>query len=144
MSTEQSARLKTAHRLLAAYSSLDVGAILSNLSSDFTHQVLPASLGMPTRDKASFAAHAGGITSVFSKFDMNPQMVLEDGKENAVVVYCKMVGEMRPQKGGGEWANECMMVMRMSEDGERVVQVREFVDSYKAMQMRSQVKPEDF
>lgn len=138
----QSTRLQTAYRVLDAYSSLSLPAILAPLSEGFTQQVLPASLGMPCRTKPEFAKHAAGITSIFKEFAMVPQTVFEDPAENAVVVYCKMVGELT--RDLGSWENECVIWMRFSQDGRSVVEHREFVDSAKAMQMKEKLAPKNF
>lgn len=129
MTIQQSTRLETAHAQLEAFSSLSVDAILDHFAPDFTHQVLPASTGMPARDRAAFAEHASGITSIFSKFSMPPQQVFEDPERNAVIVYAKMIGEL--QFGLGAWENECIMIMEMNEDGSKIVKMQEFVDSAK-------------
>lgn len=126
----RSARLETVYGLLDAYSTLSPDAMLEHLSEDFTHQILPESMGMPTRERAAFEEHAKGITAIFKKFAMVPKNVLEDPDKNAVTVYANMEGEL--QGGLGPWHNECIMLMRMSEDGSKVVEMKEFVDSARA------------
>lgn len=138
-----STRLATAHALLDAYSSLSPEQILAQLDDNGKYQVLPESLGMPQRTKTEFAAHAAGITSVFKSFKMIPQAIYEDAANNTVVVHAKMDGEL--SKGpGGRWENECVMLLRMNEDGTKIVEIKEFVDSDKAMKMRNKVKPSHF
>lgn len=142
MSTEQSQRLQTVHNLLDGYGSLSVSTLTSPLADDFKHQVLPESLGMPARDKASFEQHAAGIFSVFESFAMIPKAVFEDSERNAVVVSARMQGTL---KGGkGEWRNECVMMVTLSEDGTKVLEVQEFVDSAKALEMRAKMAPRSF
>lgn len=142
MSTEQSQRLQTVHSLLDGYGSLSVPTLTATLADDFKHQVLPESLGMPARDKASFEQHAAGIFSVFEEFAMVPTAVFEDSERNAVVVSARMQGTL---KGGkGEWRNECVMMITLSDDGTRIVEVHEFVDSAKALEMRAKMAPKDF
>lgn len=140
---ETSTRLATAHALLEAYSSLSPDQILAQLDDNGKYQVLPDSLGMPQRTKSEFAAHAAGITSVFKSFEMIPQVIYEDAASNAVVVHAKMDGQLA--KGpGGRWENECVMLLRMNEDGSKIIEIKEFVDSDKAMKMRNKVKPKHF
>lgn len=142
MSTAQSQRLQTAHRLLDGYGSLSVATLAALLADNFKHQVLPESLGMPARDKASFEQHAAGIFSVFESFAMVPKAVFEDSERNTVVVSAGMQGVL---KGGkGEWRNECVMMIRLSDDGTQVAEVHEFVDSAKALEMRAKMAPKDF
>ncbi|KAF2218954.1 hypothetical protein BDZ85DRAFT_165595, partial [Elsinoe ampelina] len=133
-------RMTTAKRLLDAYSTLSVDAILSPLSNThFKHQILPASLGMPARSKDDFSKHAAGITSVFETFRMEPQQIFEDEVRNAVVIHAKMIGTLA--KGMGEWENECVMMIRLDASGEEVVEVQEFVDSHKAKMMKEKMAP---
>ena len=143
MATDRSTRLNTAYSLLDAYGSLSPDAILSHLDDSATHQALPESLGMQPRSKEEFRGHAQGITSIFSSFAMIPQDVYEDEANNVVVIHCKMDGQLN-KAGMGQWKNECIMLLRFTEDGTKITQIREFVDSAKAMEMRSKVRPKNF
>ncbi|TKX24401.1 hypothetical protein C1H76_3348 [Elsinoe australis] len=142
-SSSQSRRMETAYQVLEAYSTLSVDNILRPLdNATFKQQILPASLGMPARSKDEFSKHASGITSVFTKFRMEPQQIYEDEVQNAVIIYAKMIGEL--VKGMGSWENECIMIMKFSEDGKRVVSLQEFVDSAKAKMMKEKMAPKQF
>ncbi len=134
--TPRSPRLTTAHAVIESYSTLSAASLLSHCAPSFTYRVLPASLGMPPRDKDAFLQQAGRIFSIFSSFAMVPQQIFEDDHSNAVIVYAKMVGEL---KGLGPWENECVIVLRMSEDGTEVVEQTEFVDSAKANELREKM-----
>lgn len=130
----KSPRMITTEALLDGFSSLDVQRLTAPLSSDFTHQVLPESLGMPVRNAKQFAKHAAEVFSAFREFRMNPKVIFEDQGQNAVVVHARMEGVL---KGSDEdWLNECVMIIAFSEDETRVVKVTEFVDSAKAIEMR--------
>lgn len=139
----RSSRLQTAYSLLDAYGSLNPDAILDHLDESCTHQALPESLAMPPRSKDEFRAHAQGITSIFSSFAMIPQKVYEDDANNAVVIHAKMDGQLN-KPGMGQWKNECIMMLRFTPDGHKITQIREFVDSAKALEMRNKVKPKNF
>ncbi|KAL1306779.1 hypothetical protein AAFC00_005440 [Neodothiora populina] len=136
-------RLATAYALLEAYSALSPDQILSQLDDDGKHQILPESLGMPARSKQEYGAHAAGITSVFKSFKMIPQAIYEDVASNAVIIHAKMDGELA-KGSGGRWENECIMLLSMNDDGTKIVEIKEFVDSDKAMKMRNKVKPKHF
>ncbi|PQE15275.1 cytochrome p450 protein [Rutstroemia sp. NJR-2017a BVV2] len=135
--TDTSERLRTANALLESYSALSAEAILQHLAPDFTHTVLPESLQMPVRSKDEFAVHAQRITSIFSEFQMIPQAIFEDEGRNSVVVYAKMVGELNLNLG--HWENECIIMLKMSEDGTKVVEHKEFVDSAKAKLLQEKI-----
>lgn len=130
----KSPRIKTTEALLHGYSSLDVGQLTAPLSSDFTHQVLPESLGMPVRNAKQFAGHAAQIFSIFSEFRMSPKAIFEDQVQNTVVVHARMEGILKDSNE--VWLNECVMIICLSEDGTEVVKVTEFVDSAKAIEMQ--------
>lgn len=135
-------RLLTITALLRGYSSLSVPTLLARLTPDFTHRVLPSSLHMPPHDLEAFAAHARSMFSLFREFEMVPVEVFEDAEESAVVILAKMEGVL--QCGGERWENECVLVVRLTPDGERVREVVEFVDSGKAGEMRGRFRPEGF
>lgn len=130
-----SPRLKTAQALLDGYSSLNVDRLTAPLASDYTHQVLPESLGVPIRDAKQFAEHAAEIFSMFSEFRMNPKAIFEDQGRNVVVVHALMEGKLKDSNE--EWLNECVMIICLSGDGSQVVKVTEFVDSAKAVELRN-------
>jgi hypothetical protein len=134
MAIKQTTRLDTAYALLDAYSALSPERLLEHMAPDFQHKVLPESLEMPTRDRPAFAQHAAGITKVFTKFAMKPIAVFEDPDRNAVIIHARMEAEL--QGGMGPWENECIMQLWMNEDGTKVVESKEFVDSAKAMKMK--------
>jgi len=145
-SPSRSTRLQTAYQVLDAYGSLSVDAMLEPLAEDFTHQVLPESLDLPRRSKEQFGRHAGGIFKSFKSFKMVPQGMFEDDADNAVVARCRMVGELKdgitPEGKPSGWVNECVILLKMSADGKKVVEAREFVDSQKSVQMRRDSLPQ--
>ena len=111
--------------------------MLETLAPDYTHQVLPESLNMPKRSRAEFAAHAAGITSIFTEFAMEPQSVYEDAKANTVLAHCRMVGQLA--RGLGPWVNSCVIFMKFNEDGTLITEWVEFVDSARAGLLRQKL-----
>ncbi|KAI0880748.1 uncharacterized protein GGS22DRAFT_192883 [Annulohypoxylon maeteangense] len=143
MDEARARRLATVHALLDGYGSLSVPTLLRPMAPDFTHQVLPTSLGMRARNREAFAQHAAGIFSVFEEFRMVPKsIVLDDGPANTAVVHARMQGILK--SGAGEWINECVMIIRLSHDGDQVRDIMEFVDSAKALEMARKHAPDDF
>ncbi|KAK3315903.1 hypothetical protein B0H66DRAFT_479101 [Apodospora peruviana] len=136
-------RMHTINSLLEGYSSLSIPKLLKPLAPVFTQSVLPRSLGMNTpRNRESFAQHAEGIFSVFEQFRLVPESIYEDEARGAVVVHARMEGTMK--SNGGEWRNECIMLVKLSADGNQVVEIKEFVDSAKAVEMKKRHAPKDF
>jgi hypothetical protein len=128
--TQDSQRVQTAKAFLLSYKALQSSALLTHVSPNFTHCILPTSLGMPSRSRDEFAKHAGAVTSIFTSFAMVPVSIFEDEKKNTVVVHANMVAEL--VGGMGSYENECVIFLRMDEEGASVVKSTEFVDSWKA------------
>ncbi|KAI1359713.1 hypothetical protein F5Y08DRAFT_344377 [Xylaria arbuscula] len=135
-------RMQTINSLLDGYSSLSVVKLLEPLAAGFHHQVLPESLGMPIRDKDAFAKHATGIFGIFEEFSIIPRTIIDDAAAGIVAIDAQMFGTL---KGGkGKWENECMITVRLTEDGFSILEIREFVDSAKAMEMARLHAPTEF
>lgn len=132
-----SKRLAAAHAFLKSYKDLSPDSLLRHMSPEFSHQVLPTSMGMPTRDRAAFAGHAKMFTSIFTEFEMQPRAVYEDAARNVVVAYCFMVGELA--RGLGRHETECVLVMHMDAAGAKVALLQEFVDSAKGSELKEKL-----
>ncbi|KAK3493014.1 uncharacterized protein B0T23DRAFT_442905 [Neurospora hispaniola] len=91
-------RLKTLRRLLKGYSSLSAPTLLQPLSPNFTHEVLPQSLGMPVRGKEDFAHHAAMVFSAFQSLEMKPTELWEDPDRGGVILRCAMEGILKTQE----------------------------------------------
>ncbi|PVH92857.1 hypothetical protein DM02DRAFT_604743 [Periconia macrospinosa] len=146
--------LKTFRKYLKAYSSLRPASLSANATNDFTHAVLPLSLKIPERDLEDFQQHAHIIFSLFASFQMIPVKTPDDdgvhfSKEtNTVIAHCKMGGKVNSENEKGkllidagydEWWTENVLVVRLSEDGTRVEEVKEFVDSAKAAELQQRL-----
>jgi len=153
--------LRTVESLLSSYSGLSATELLKPMAAHFRHQVLPASLGMPPSDKAAMHEHAKSMFAIFNEFHMVPQSISithggdvvtssksqrTDSTSNdqniLAVAHCRMEGQLKA--GAGEWVNECVMIIQLSGDGEEIVDIKEFVDSAKAMEMWRKHNPKGF
>ncbi|KAI0471547.1 hypothetical protein GGR56DRAFT_654575 [Xylariaceae sp. FL0804] len=136
-------RLQTVDDLLSGYGSLSVPQLMKCLTPDFRHQVLPASLDMIPHDKEAFAKQAAGIFAIFDEFAMVPCTVSGGADASGpIMVHAQMRGRL---KGGrGPWTNECVIMIRLTDDATQVREVVEFVDSAKAMEMARSHAPKDF
>lgn len=109
---------------------------------------------MPTRSLEPFKGHAAIIFGLFEDFEMIPQPVTGPNsvhfckETNTVIAHCKMGGKVNGAKEPGsklveqgvtEWWTECVLMVRMSEDGKRIVEVREFVHSAKAKELKKRI-----
>jgi hypothetical protein len=147
-SQSTSQHVQTFEKLIKSYSTLRPQALTTHASRDFTHTGLPTSLNMPTRTLRPFQTHAATVFSMFSDFQVIP---LPNGvgdavhfckATNTVVAHCKMGGKVNVESevgaklGLSEWWTESVLLVRLSGDGKRVEEVREFVHSAKTEEMR--------
>jgi hypothetical protein len=143
--------IKTFNNFIQSYSALRPQALTEHASRSFTHSGLPVSLGMPIRTLQPFQTYAAMIFSLFSDFQMMPQSNTSGDAvhfckdTNTVIAHCTMGGnintesEMGVKLGLTEWWTECVLIIKMSEDGKRIEEVREFVDSKKAEELQSRL-----
>ncbi|KAF2787571.1 hypothetical protein K505DRAFT_329586 [Melanomma pulvis-pyrius CBS 109.77] len=147
--------VQTFRKYLAAYSTLRPQALTANASRDFTHVVFPSALQIPTRTLSQFEIHSAMIFSLFSDFKMVPQALgsasaVHFCKEtNTVIAHCKMGGKVNGgsekgrvlvESGVTEWWTECVLFVRLDEAGQRVVEVREFVNSERAAELKRRLE----
>lgn len=125
--------LRIVQALMESYSTLTTKRMTQHLAIDFSYRVLPYSLCMPRLGRAEFSLHAEDIFGLFDEFRMVPIDTWEDKTRDTVIVHAFMEGILK--KGGEEWRNECMLIVRLSEDGTEVLEMQEFVDSAKAMEL---------
>ncbi|KAF2259880.1 hypothetical protein CC78DRAFT_445629, partial [Lojkania enalia] len=141
--------LQTFRRYTSAYSTLRPQALAANASQDFSHTVLPSSLLIPSRDLEPFKLHASVIFSIFDSFEMIPELgpngVHFSPETDTVIAHCKMGGKINGKSESGaklvkqglsEWWTECVLFVKMDRTGREVVEVREFVHSAKAEELK--------
>jgi hypothetical protein len=152
---EETPHVRTFRKYIKAYSTKRPQALAANASVDFTHVVLPSALQIPTRTLDPFKMHAGMIFSLFENFDMLPQSQGPQGnvhfckETNTVIAHCRMGGKVNAQSEKGkllieqgvkEWWTECVLFVRMDEGGRKVMEVREFVNSAKAEELKKRLE----
>ncbi|KAI1266544.1 hypothetical protein F5Y18DRAFT_360619 [Xylariaceae sp. FL1019] len=133
MDTSREQRMRTIRDLLDGYGSLSVTSLLKPLAPELQYQTLPESLGFPVRNIDSFRHHAEGIYGIFDEFKMIPRLITDDTVSGIVTIHAQMLGILRASKR--QWRNECIMLIRLTEDGLKVCEIKEFVDSAKAIEM---------
>ncbi|KAF2111157.1 hypothetical protein BDV96DRAFT_582684 [Lophiotrema nucula] len=149
---ETTPHVRTARKYLQSYATLRPQALTANASKDFTHTVLPSSLQLPSRSLEPFQMHASMIFSLFKNFSMSPQpspsSIHFSPATNTVIAHCKMGGKVNGESEQGaklvkqgldEWWTECVLFIEISEDGKKVVGVREFVHSAKAEELKNRL-----
>ncbi|KAJ4360027.1 uncharacterized protein N0V89_000586 [Didymosphaeria variabile] len=142
---EETAHLQTFRKLLKAYTTLRPAALGANASKDFSHTVLPLSLNLPPRSLDNFQQHAVMIFSLFEDFKMAPHGEVHFSREtNTVIAHCRMGGRVAASEKGKvlidngitEWWTECVLFVKMTPDGTKITELKEFVNSAKAQELQ--------
>lgn len=126
MSLSRSDLIRTANSFLSAYNKWTVSDILSPRSPSCIHRVLPGN--RPARNNAEFGTFFEGIIPKFRNFrfkfvDTTPLVV--DVETRRVVMHLTSTADTDI----GPYNNEYIFVLTISEDGEKVDEIVEFLDT---------------
>ena len=118
--------LKTAYSVLDGYNKWDIDAILAPRAPDCTQQVLPLRLGRPINSNAAYREYFNtAVKPHFQNFTIEVLDTVEDPKAHKVAIRARSSAETVL----GEYTNEYVLVMHMTDDDQKVLQIKEFVDS---------------
>ncbi|KAJ1556279.1 hypothetical protein HK405_003455 [Cladochytrium tenue] len=117
----------TAVAFLDSYSAWDIEAILAIRAPDCKHKVLPASLKRPEQGQSNdeHRAYFANIQPLFKGFTGHVKDIAVDVDARAAVVWAYSTSESVI----GPYSNEYMLWLKMTEDGTKLIEIREFVDS---------------
>lgn len=130
--------LNTAHGFLSAYNQWTVQAIMSIRSPICIHYTLPASLRVPPRPNDEYAAFMEPMLAVFRSVHFS--MVADDDavvdvERRQVVLHCRN----RADTDAGEYANEYMFSLTISEDGTKIDRIVEFIDAAYTAEFKARI-----
>jgi ketosteroid isomerase-like protein len=128
MTLSRSVLLNTANSFLSAYNKWTVPSVLSIRSNSCVHRTLPASGGHPHRNNAEFGAFLEDVIPVFRNFHLS----VVDDKHTIIDVETRQVMlhlRGRAETDAGPYENEYIFMLTISEDGEKVDEIVEFLDS---------------
>lgn len=117
--------LTTAQTAIQGFNTWTLSSILSYRAPHCTHHIHPSSLNRPALTNAEYAAYMQPLLSLFRSFivTVHDTIVDEAARKVAVHASSSAVTDVGP------YANEYVLVMRMTEDGRAVERFDEFVDS---------------
>jgi hypothetical protein len=116
---------QTADKLIVAFNRMDIPAIMSFRTPTCTRYLLPQSMKLGPQDNATYEKSLYSLKTVFQNFNLDVHEVVEDVKARKVVMWLSA----RADTAAGEYVNEYMWVLEFDESGEKVVKVKEFVDT---------------
>ncbi|KAL6799538.1 hypothetical protein GGI42DRAFT_355135 [Trichoderma sp. SZMC 28013] len=126
MAPSRSQLIDTANAFIAAYNQWTVSGVLSIRSASCMHRVLPGN--RPARTRAEFGEFLERTIPAIRNFrlhavDTSPWIV--DVEMRRVTMHLKSTGE----SDLGAYNNEYIFMITVSEDGEKVDGILEFLDS---------------
>src|SRR5262245_13544568 len=134
-SKELRATLKqTATDFIDCCAKFTVDAVLSLRTDTCKHTHLPSSLGIPAYKKAEYGAFFRQFIGVMSDCScriVDDKKMVVDVESRKVVMHSKTKGITSV----GEYENEYMWILTMTEDGKMIEDIVEFCDSAKAVEL---------
>lgn len=130
--------LQTAFAFLESYNSWDVPSILSVRSLDCLHHTLPATLLVPPRTNSEYASFLEPMLPVFRavRFEaIHDKQTLVDVEARKVVMHCRSTAVTDV----GQYENEYVFILTMSEDGTLLDEIVEFIDSACTQNFRARI-----
>ncbi|KAF8581946.1 hypothetical protein K439DRAFT_1662048 [Ramaria rubella] len=122
-----STQLQRALDFLAFIDTRDYQGIANATSENFTHVILPESLGglgNPSRNKQEFIDMIKGLDGIVGRIGFQqPKEVVESG--NFLVLHLSTSGELLLT--GKPYTNEFMFIIQFEND--KILSIKEFVDS---------------
>jgi ketosteroid isomerase-like protein len=138
MSTQASSnRRATVSQFLKAFDLMTLDALMSYRAPDCVWHLRPASLNRTPLDNAAYIKHIEPIIGILKKISLNVKEMLEDERENKIMIWCDGAVEFWEDVGiyEGEW----MFVLSFDGTGKLVERVVEFVDTLKSAEFLAQV-----
>jgi hypothetical protein len=131
-----SARYKTAMDFIGDFETLDVPTMLSRRTKDCIHTFLPSSIAPPPKDNTAFGEHIRRLREIMPKFPVAAKEVMEDEEKNTAIIHAiSQVYSYDSVKDEGippddwKYQGEYIFTLTMTEAGDKVKKVVEFVDS---------------
>ncbi|KAK4692358.1 hypothetical protein P7C71_g4828, partial [Lecanoromycetidae sp. Uapishka_2] len=121
----RSTLLATAQSAIESYNKWDKSVILAVRAPDCIHQILPASTLQPPMNNEAYSGFLDIILPIFRDMHLTVHDATVDEVEKRVVMHASSKG----RTDVGEYGNEYMFSMWMTDDGKMVKRLEEFADS---------------
>ncbi|KAK0707842.1 hypothetical protein B0H67DRAFT_647979 [Lasiosphaeris hirsuta] len=117
---------QTVLNVIDAYNSWDIEKIMAVRAPECIQEMLPNTLGIPAMDNAAYEAwQKNTVLPIFRNLRLEVLDVIEDTENNKVAIWAKSSAESPI----GPYANQYMLVLHMTKEGDKLVRLREFADS---------------
>ncbi|EXJ82033.1 hypothetical protein A1O1_08101 [Capronia coronata CBS 617.96] len=120
--------LSTSDKFIRAYNEWTIASILSVRSSGCIHRTLPASRARKPKNNVEFARFLKPLLSVYRELtlsNIDEAETVIDVKKRKVVLHLKSHADT----DAGPYENEYFFILTMSQDGDLIDEVVEYLDS---------------
>lgn len=117
--------LTTALAVIAGYNQWDKDAILAPRAPNCTQRTFPERLGVAPLNNTAYGAFISQIMPYFANFTVNITDTFVDEANNRVAMQARGSADSVI----GPYRNEYVVMMKMTEEQDKVWEVREFIDS---------------
>ena len=121
----RSVLLETTNAAIEGYNTWKPEAIIAYRAPDCIHLVLPTSLGRQPLNNEQYLASFTPLMPAFKNFHVTVKNTIVDEEARKVAMHASSTATTDL----GDYSNEYMLVLHMTEDGKKVVRFEEFVDS---------------
>ena len=117
---------KTAVRFLDAHNDRDVPAIIASCSQNCTHRTGPRSISTPDRNNHEYSAFSKVVYETLHTYHAEVTDSIIDETKCAVALYV----HAKATADAGDYDNEYIIILTMTDDGLLVRDQYDFIDSY--------------
>ncbi|KAL5117053.1 hypothetical protein ACEQ8H_005012 [Pleosporales sp. CAS-2024a] len=111
--------------MIEGYNAWNMDAILAPRAPNCTHRVYPNRLGRPTMNNTEYEAYFSAFLPYFANFRVTVLDAYVDEEANQVALQAASTAT----SAIGPYANEYVLLIKMTESKTHVYEIREFVDS---------------
>ncbi|KAE9375944.1 hypothetical protein N431DRAFT_437378 [Stipitochalara longipes BDJ] len=122
--------LQTAHGYLNAHNNRDMESILAFCAPNCVHRAGPPTVKSPDRNNDEYATFNVEVFKVLHTYLATITDAAVDDVSKKVVLSV----EAKATADAGEYENEYVILLRMTEDGKQVVEQYDFVDSHRMIE----------
>nr|OQO32215.1 hypothetical protein B0A51_00463 [Rachicladosporium sp. CCFEE 5018] len=105
--------------------SWDLNAVSALHTPDFTHTLLPASIGGPPRNNAEARKHCEDLKPIWKDYKITNKSEVYDAEARTAALHTLTVAETT----AGHFEMEAMWILHFNEDGTKLKGLEQLVDS---------------
>ncbi|KAE9364967.1 hypothetical protein N431DRAFT_473061 [Stipitochalara longipes BDJ] len=127
MPAPASVQAATLNKFIEVWKTTSPEAWTSLWSDDCTHRLLPFSLKAQPMSKADVLKSLPKLFAILKNWELDVHQIVHDAARSKAVIYATSAADT--PFGDFKWTNEYAVFVYFTEDGEKISQIEEMVDS---------------